>query len=78
MPHFLQEVLDLTDDGNLEWVGFNLWRMAGHRWGWLNRLRYIWWIIRHGHPYTDDVLLSPEKARELWDQLTRMLEVKHG
>jgi hypothetical protein len=28
-------------------------------------LRHVWYVVRCGHPYTDEVLLSPEKARAL-------------
>lgn len=46
--------------------------MAFYRYGhenvpysWRDRLRHIWRILRHGHPYADSIVLSPADARKL-------------
>ena len=36
---------------------------------WRERLRYIWYIIRKGHPYTDYVILSQADAIRLAQKL---------
>ena len=67
--------LDLGDDDKL--VCLSLWRhgVGGHRASWRDRLAHIWHIIKHGHPYTDTVLLKPERAHELGSKLHEMAEI---
>ena len=53
-------------DGEIEDILLSFWRVgtrfnAGVR----ERLHHIWHIIRYGHPYADEILLSPEGARDL-------------
>jgi hypothetical protein len=59
------ETSDMGDGDKL--VCLSLWRhgVGGHRASWRDRLEYIWHIVRHGHPYTDTVLLKPEQAHRL-------------
>ncbi len=47
---------------------------GGGRPAWRYRLEYIWHIIRHGHPYTDAVVLSGEEAGRLAEVLTKISE----
>jgi hypothetical protein len=46
-------------------IGIGFWRWGHGGEGLLDRLRHVWYVVRCGHPYTDEVLLSPEKARAL-------------
>ncbi len=45
---------------------------GGHRPTWRYRIKYIWHIIRRGHPYSDAVVLSREEATRLSDTLREM------
>jgi hypothetical protein len=36
---------------------------------WRSRIRNCWHILRYGHPYCDQVVLSKHKARELAEKL---------
>ena len=49
-----------------------LWRRYVSRWTWKWRLRHIRYILTRGHPYLDDVILSPKKANELGNLLVRL------
>jgi hypothetical protein len=60
--------VDWDDDGKFVDVELAVWHMGRH--GectcWQCRLRHIWYIVRHGHPFPDDWIdLDREKAREL-------------
>ena len=52
------------------------WNM-GHGWsgqyGWRERLRHIWCIIRRGTPWADFVDFTPEQAQELVDRLQKLI-----
>ena len=45
-------------------IGISFWRW-GHGGNAYDRLRHVWYVVRCGHPYTDEVLLTPEMARAL-------------
>lgn len=47
------------------WIAFWRWGMDGKCTCWRCRIRHIWQIIRHGHPWTDMVCLAPKDARRL-------------
>jgi len=64
-------VLDDWED----YPGLSLWRAgASYSPRWQHRLRHIWNIVRYGHPYTDDILLSKESARELGEKLIELAD----
>ena len=44
----------------------------GHRPLWRYRLRHIWYIVRHGHPYSDTIVLSGEEAGRLSELLAKI------
>ena len=39
-----------------------------------DKLSYIWYIIKYGHPYADFVILNREKTEELRNYLSELLE----
>lgn len=46
--------LDVDEDG----ASISLWRLGATNESWKYRLRHIWYIIKRGHPFTDDVILD--------------------
>lgn len=48
-------------------LGFN----RDYSWG--HRLRHIWNILRHGHPYTDCIVLNKKTTKQLRDHLSKVL-----
>lgn len=64
-------VVTPLDNGEVSIAMFE-WRGGGDS-HWRYMLRHIWRIIRHGHPYTDDVILSAEDARKLAGMLASVL-----
>ncbi len=69
-------VLTHGRDGDFRWTTLAFWEMGhgdGH--GLVDRIRHIWRIIRHGHPYGDMVCLDDrEEVEKLRDALTKILE----
>ena len=69
-------IVSLWDDDPEVIVSLSLWRYGAGDYGitrWRNRLRHIWYILRRGHPYTDDILLSgrsqdPKSKLQEWTQ----------
>lgn len=63
------------EDDELEEVLLSYWRI-GHSFnaGWRERLRHIWHIIRYGHPYADEILLSPSDAANFAHRLLEIVE----
>lgn len=59
-----EEMLVVNDDYPF---GFNLAMLDRYctRYTWRNRLRLIWRIVRTGKPYTDQICLSYDRAKEL-------------
>ena len=52
----------------------SLWRAGRWSPSWRDRLRHAWHCLRHGHPYTDDVILSRETAARLGISLLEAAE----
>jgi len=44
---------------------FAFWRRGYWEGGWRERLRHIWFIIKYGHPYYDEVILDSRKAKKM-------------
>lgn len=59
-----EESLVVTKD---EDYGFELciFTRQFESYGFWNRLRLIWRIIRHGKPYTDQIIIDTKKAKQL-------------
>jgi hypothetical protein len=73
------EAVALYDWRDMDWIGLALWRYgAGYTFGWRSQLRHIWYIIRHGHPYVDDIILSAENARSLGEKLIELAKGSSG
>lgn len=51
-----------TDTGELY---FSMFERKGRNYGWRQRLRHIWRIIRLGYPYEDEAILTRSDARRL-------------
>ena len=64
---------DLEDKEDWPYICVSFWRW-GHRGSACDRLRHVWYIIRFGHPYEDEVLLTPEAALDLAAHLRRLVE----
>lgn len=61
--------LDVWDDED-DQAFISLWRNGrGRAPSWKSRIRHAWYCLRHGHPYTDDVILSRETAIKLGTDL---------
>ena len=58
-------------DGPPRQIGMSMFRWGTNTYdtGWRSRWRHIKDIVRHGHPWADDVLLSMEDARRLGEHL---------
>src|SRR6266404_4793962 len=41
-------------------------------WNWKEQLRVIWYIIKNGRPYHDEIILHPIEAKELGNRLISM------
>ena len=64
--------LDDPSDPNNNFIGLSMWRYGSYRLRLSRKLSLIWHIIKYGHPWLDDVLLSREKARKLADKLLEL------
>lgn len=60
---FLSRMSDSKDDPGFVYV--SLWRFWSGKPYWRYRLRHIWHIIRHGDPYTDQVILDRKSVERL-------------
>jgi len=68
--HALEVSDGLVEEGL---ISIAFWRCGYcERGRFLEPLRAIWHIIRYGHPYTDEFLLSSKTARELSEHLMMM------
>ena len=52
-------------------INISMWArgLSNRNDSWRERLRHIWHIIRKGHPFEDNVILSKEDARRLSEKL---------
>ena len=50
-------------------IGLSMWRRGSYSLPWRYRLQHMWYILRYGHPYVEDVLLSPSDAYGLTERL---------
>lgn len=56
------------DDKEHPEFDMSFWQQGFHRpMGWRERLRWIWRVLRTGNPWSDYVVLSPKKAKEIAD-----------
>lgn len=46
-------------------LSLSFWRYGHWEGGLRERVRHIWYILKHGHPYTDDLVLKDRDARRL-------------
>ena len=64
------------DDDDLMWY-ISLWeRRHGNGYSWRNRLRHIWFILRKGHPFVDEIVLETPQLLELQEYVNAQLEKK--
>lgn len=59
-----------------DYVCLSMWTIEpdSEVFSWKNRIRLIWQIIKRGHPCLDSIILSKDKAKELADEITRIIE----
>ena len=72
----------------LRWVGdpddtdisISMWERgsSGREDSWHERLRHIWHIIRKGHPFEDEVILSQDDALRLLGKLSEWTNKTSG
>ena len=46
-----------------------------HKRGWIDRLKYIWHILRGKELHSDEIILNSEKASKIRDWLARSLQL---
>ena len=46
-------------------TALSFWRYGNWEGGWRERVRHIWHILKHGHPYADEIVLKDRDARRL-------------
>jgi hypothetical protein len=64
-------------DEDYPMIDLGFWQQ-GHGWHRLwDRLRQIWQIMWHGHPYCDNVVLTKEEAKNLRYALTTFIVKKY-
>ena len=60
-------VVEVEEDDEL-WDGYvniAMWQLGKTSYyGWRDKLRFIWFIIKYGHPYTDSIVIEKEKFKE--------------
>ena len=56
------------EDEDYPYISLAFWKW-GHAGSAYDRLRHIWYIIRYGHHYEDEVILTAEAAGDLADHL---------
>jgi hypothetical protein len=74
--HSLELVrLEETYDKGPTFKSFELsvWQLANHvrPMGWRERFRWVWRILRTGNPWTDMIILSDDKAKEIAQFITK-------
>jgi len=75
------EAISVADYGDDKYklVGLSMWRAnGGVRYRLRDKLGLIWHIVRHGHPWTDDVLLDDVRARELAGRILEIVGEEAG
>ena len=55
----------VTNWDDEDMVCFSMWRYGTPRYSLKERLRAIWYILKRGHPYEDEVILDYPAAQEL-------------
>ena len=51
----------------------SLWRIGERATDWRTKLRHIREILKNGHPFTDDIILSRETTYELMLEISQQL-----
>ena len=62
------EMLVVRYDGELDMIDLCMYenqRAFKNKMTWLQRFRYIYQVLRYGHPYTDQIILKRQQIEEL-------------
>jgi hypothetical protein len=62
------EVLVVRYDGEFESIDLCIYQSHTsfyHKMSWYQKLRYIYQVLRHGEPYTDQIMLQKNQVEEL-------------
>lgn len=70
-------LITVTRDGKLEdagayYIELSFWGQGHYgdgRLNWIDRLRLMWYVWRHGHPWTDMVMMTPDVAKSFANHL---------
>jgi hypothetical protein len=63
--------LEYEADDDLLYMSYYTYSRKGNRYGFINRLRHIWKIIREGHPYSDGIILDRAEREKLIKTLNK-------
>ena len=50
---------------NWPWVNVAMWMQAGFDIPWRGRIRMAWYILRHGQPFGDDIMLDQHTVEQM-------------
>lgn len=64
------EALHVWRDDDTGLVYLSTWAPKRYAKGWTRRLRHIWRIVTTGEPWDDEIVLTPEEAREVARRMT--------
>lgn len=62
--HCGSEVLRIEYEPDWEAFDVAIYRIP-HKTGWKQKFRYIWWILKTGEPYGDQLLISKEDMKNV-------------
>lgn len=60
-----EHALRMEYDNDREWVDMSIFSRYHERNSWGQRLRHIWYILRYGTPFIDQITLDKEKVAKL-------------
>ena len=64
------------DDNELKDLDIAIFSLPGNKWTWWNRIRCIWYIIKDGRPFNDQIQLEYSQVKMLRDKLNEFLGEK--
>jgi hypothetical protein len=57
-------------------VTLSMWQNWTGNYGWRFQLQQIWYIIKHGHPYADNICLSRSQVKKMGTLFTKLSKNK--
>ena len=56
-------------------IGLSMWRRGSYSLPWKYRLQHMWYILKYGHPYVEDILLHPDDAHSFIEKLLDFADI---